>query len=85
MGGWHASRGLWPPGVAGDRPAAGPSCPSASPDGDTSPSGPAPLPGQHKRWIAASLGYGEAQIDALVADGVLYAEADVARLLKDAP
>ena len=62
-----------------------PNLPFRFSDRDTSPSGPAPLLGQHNHWIAASLGYGEAQIDALVADGVLYAEADVARLPKDAP
>jgi crotonobetainyl-CoA:carnitine CoA-transferase CaiB-like acyl-CoA transferase len=35
---------------------------------------PAPLLGQHNRAIAASLGYSEADIDAMTRDGVLYAE-----------
>ena len=47
---------------------------------DTSPRGPAPLLGQHNREIAASVGYSAQQIDALVAQGVLYAEAAVDRL-----
>ena len=47
---------------------------------DTSPSGPAPLLGQHNRDIAASLGYSETDIDILVADGVLYAEDAVKQL-----
>ncbi len=46
---------------------------------DTTPSGPAPLLGQHNRVIAQSVGYSAAQIDALVADGVLYAQESVAR------
>lgn len=36
---------------------------------------PAPLLGQHNRNIAANLGYSPAEIDALYAEGVLYAEA----------
>lgn len=47
---------------------------------DTTQRTPAPLMGQHNREIAASLGYSPAQIDAMAADGVLYAEAAVARL-----
>lgn len=47
---------------------------------DTSPRGPAPLLGQHNREIAASVGYSAQQIDVLVEQGVLYAEAAVARL-----
>ena len=35
------------------------------------------------REIAAGLGYSAVQIDAMTADGVLYAEADVARLPQD--
>jgi crotonobetainyl-CoA:carnitine CoA-transferase CaiB-like acyl-CoA transferase len=35
--------------------------------------------GQHNREIAASLGYSRAQIEELVADGVLYAEPTAAR------
>jgi crotonobetainyl-CoA:carnitine CoA-transferase CaiB-like acyl-CoA transferase len=49
---------------------------------DTSPSGPAPLLGQHNREIAAGAGYSAGQIDAMVADGVLYAEASCDRLPK---
>ena len=47
---------------------------------DTTPSGVAPLLGQHNRAIAAGLGYSEADIDALVKDGVLYAEDEVSDL-----
>jgi hypothetical protein len=36
--------------------------------------------GQHDRAIAANLGYAPADIDAMVRDGVLYAEEAVARL-----
>jgi crotonobetainyl-CoA:carnitine CoA-transferase CaiB-like acyl-CoA transferase len=57
-----------------------PNLPFRLSDCDTSPSGPAPLLGQHNREIAAELGYDAAQIDALAMDGVLYAEASVARL-----
>ncbi len=49
-------------------------------DCDVTPATPAPLLGQHNRVIAASLGYSEAQIDAMAADGVLYAEAAVGGL-----
>lgn len=42
---------------------------------DTTITMPAPLMGQHNRNIAASLGYPAAEIDQMVADGVLYAEA----------
>jgi crotonobetainyl-CoA:carnitine CoA-transferase CaiB-like acyl-CoA transferase len=59
-----------------------PNLPFRMSDCDTSPSGPAPLLGQHNRQIAAELGYGAAQIDALAKDGVLYAEASCARLPK---
>jgi crotonobetainyl-CoA:carnitine CoA-transferase CaiB-like acyl-CoA transferase len=48
-------------------------------DCDTSPSGPAPLLGQHSREIAVELGYSDADIAAMQSDGVLYAEDDVAR------
>jgi crotonobetainyl-CoA:carnitine CoA-transferase CaiB-like acyl-CoA transferase len=41
---------------------------------------PAPLMGQHNRAIAAKLGYSRADIDTMVADGVLYAEEAVAAL-----
>jgi crotonobetainyl-CoA:carnitine CoA-transferase CaiB-like acyl-CoA transferase len=49
-------------------------------DCDTSPRSVAPLLGQHNRDIAEQLGYSSAQIDAMVADGVLYAEPAVKRL-----
>ncbi len=49
-------------------------------DCDVTPATPAPLLGQHNREIAARLGYSEAQIDAMAADGVLYAEAAVGGL-----
>jgi crotonobetainyl-CoA:carnitine CoA-transferase CaiB-like acyl-CoA transferase len=52
-----------------------PNLPFRFSDCDTSPSGPAPLLGQHNRDIARSLGYSAAEIDALVEEGVLYAEA----------
>jgi crotonobetainyl-CoA:carnitine CoA-transferase CaiB-like acyl-CoA transferase len=60
-----------------------PNLPFRFSDCDTSPRGVAPLLGQHNREIAAELGYSAAQVDALVAAGVLYAEADVARLNPD--
>lgn len=41
---------------------------------DTTPRCPAPLLGQHNRDVAAELGYGEAEIAAMITDGVLYAE-----------
>ncbi|WP_114972456.1 CaiB/BaiF CoA transferase family protein [Rhodoferax ferrireducens] len=47
---------------------------------DTSPSGPAPLLGQHNRDIAASVGYSAQEIDTFVKDGVLYAEDAVSQL-----
>jgi crotonobetainyl-CoA:carnitine CoA-transferase CaiB-like acyl-CoA transferase len=47
---------------------------------DTSPKSVAPLLGQHNREIAAKLGYPAGEIDALVRDGVLYAEEAVAHL-----
>ncbi len=47
---------------------------------DTSPKSVAPLMGQHNREIAAKLGYPDSAIDAMVRDGVLYAEEAVAGL-----
>lgn len=41
---------------------------------DTSPRKVAPLLGQHNRVIAQRLGYSSTEIDAMVRDGVLYAE-----------
>jgi len=49
-------------------------------ESDTSPRRVAPLLGQHNRDIAARLGYSEAEIDRMVRDGVLYAEAAVEKL-----
>ena len=49
-------------------------------DCDVTPRSPAPLLGQHNREIATALGFSPAEIDAMVADGVLHAEAAVARL-----
>ncbi|MEN9671681.1 MAG: hypothetical protein RL018_1958, partial [Pseudomonadota bacterium] len=64
--------------VEQDHPTAGkiklPNLPFRFSDCDTSPSGPAPLLGQHNRDIARSLGYSAAEIDVLVEEGVLYAE-----------
>jgi len=57
-----------------------PNLPFRFSDCDTSPSGPAPLLGQHNGQIASELGYAQGDIEALVRDGVLHAEADVARL-----
>jgi len=47
---------------------------------DTTIREPAPLMGQHNRRIAAELGFGAADIEAMVRDGVLYQEAAVAGL-----
>jgi crotonobetainyl-CoA:carnitine CoA-transferase CaiB-like acyl-CoA transferase len=52
-----------------------PNLPFRFSDCDTSPSGPAPLLGQHNGEIAASVGYSAEAIDAMQRDGVLYAEA----------
>ncbi len=48
-------------------------------DYDTSPRRPAPLLGQHNRDLAADLGFTPAEIEAMVRDGVLYAEPAVDR------
>ncbi len=47
---------------------------------DTTQTMPAPLLGQHNREIAAELGYTGGEIDAMVREGVLYAEEAVARV-----
>ena len=64
--------------IAQDHPVLGkvtlPNLPFRFSDCDTTPKMPAPLLGQHNRAIAASLGYSEADIDAMTRDGVLYAE-----------
>jgi crotonobetainyl-CoA:carnitine CoA-transferase CaiB-like acyl-CoA transferase len=49
-------------------------------DCDVTPRTTAPLMGQHNREIAAKLGFSPAEIEAMVKDGVLYAEAAVGRL-----
>jgi crotonobetainyl-CoA:carnitine CoA-transferase CaiB-like acyl-CoA transferase len=51
-----------------------PNLPFRFSDCDTTPRTPAPLLGQHNRDIASMLGFRTAEIDAMVADGVLYAE-----------
>lgn len=48
-------------------------------DCDATPRRVAPLMGQHNREVAAELGFGAAEIEAMVRDGVLYAEAAVDR------
>ena len=73
--------------VEQDHPVAGrvklPNLPFRFSESDTSPRSPAPLMGQHNREVAASLGYAPAEIDALVRDGVLYAEPATAKLPKE--
>jgi crotonobetainyl-CoA:carnitine CoA-transferase CaiB-like acyl-CoA transferase len=54
-------------------------------ESDTTQAVPAPLMGQHNRPIAAGLGYSESQIDAMVRDGVLYAEPAVTPQSGSAP
>lgn len=49
-------------------------------DYDTRQTVPAPLIGQHNRDIAIDLGYSVQEVDAMVRDGVLYAEGAVSRL-----
>lgn len=49
-------------------------------DCDVTPRTVAPLMGQHNREIAAKLGFSAVEIEAMVKDGVLYAEEAVARL-----
>jgi crotonobetainyl-CoA:carnitine CoA-transferase CaiB-like acyl-CoA transferase len=58
-----------------------PNLPFRFSDCDTAPSGVAPLLGQHNRDIATQLGYAQADIDALVNQGVLYSEDAVGRLV----
>jgi crotonobetainyl-CoA:carnitine CoA-transferase CaiB-like acyl-CoA transferase len=57
-----------------------PNLPFRFSDCDTSPRSVAPLLGQHNAEVAATLGYSPDQIATMQRDGVLYAEADVARL-----
>jgi crotonobetainyl-CoA:carnitine CoA-transferase CaiB-like acyl-CoA transferase len=49
-------------------------------DCDVTPRSVAPLMGQHNREIATKLGFSAAEIEAMVKDGVLYAEEAVGRL-----
>jgi crotonobetainyl-CoA:carnitine CoA-transferase CaiB-like acyl-CoA transferase len=60
-----------------DHPTAGkiklPNLPFRFSDCDTTPSGPAPLLGEHNAQIARSLGYSAAHVEQLQRDGVLYA------------
>lgn len=51
-----------------------PNLPFRFSDCDTGPRSPAPFIGQHNREIAERLGYHDADVDAMVRDGVLYAE-----------
>jgi crotonobetainyl-CoA:carnitine CoA-transferase CaiB-like acyl-CoA transferase len=57
-----------------------PNLPFRFSDCDTSPRSTAPLLGQHNRKIAADLGYSGGEIEAMVSEGVLYAEEAVCRL-----
>ena len=57
-----------------------PNLPFRLSDCDTSPRSTAPLLGQHNRKIAAELGYSAAAIEAMIREGVLYAEDAVDRL-----
>lgn len=57
-----------------------PNLPFRFSESDTSPRCVAPLLGQHNREIAERLGYSHSQINAMIRDGVLYAEEAVARL-----
>jgi crotonobetainyl-CoA:carnitine CoA-transferase CaiB-like acyl-CoA transferase len=51
-------------------------------DCDATPRTAAPLLGQHNRDIATALGYSPAEIDAMLADSVLYAEEAANQLTK---
>jgi crotonobetainyl-CoA:carnitine CoA-transferase CaiB-like acyl-CoA transferase len=51
-----------------------PNLPFRFSDTDTSPTGPAPLLGQHNSDLAAELGFSPEEIEAMARDGVLYAE-----------
>jgi crotonobetainyl-CoA:carnitine CoA-transferase CaiB-like acyl-CoA transferase len=57
-----------------------PNLPFRFSESDTSPTSVAPLMGQHNRNIAAEAGFTSTEIDAMVRDGVLYAEEAVGRL-----
>jgi crotonobetainyl-CoA:carnitine CoA-transferase CaiB-like acyl-CoA transferase len=49
-------------------------------DCDATPRRVAPLMGQHNREVASELGFAASEIESMVRDGVLYAEAAVDRL-----
>jgi crotonobetainyl-CoA:carnitine CoA-transferase CaiB-like acyl-CoA transferase len=53
-------------------------------DSDATPRTAAPLLGQHNREIARELGFSNAEIEAMVKDGVFHAEEAVARLARAA-
>jgi crotonobetainyl-CoA:carnitine CoA-transferase CaiB-like acyl-CoA transferase len=57
-----------------------PNLPFRLSDADTSPTGPAPLLGQHNRDLAAELGFTGDEIEAMAQEGVLYAEPAAERL-----
>jgi crotonobetainyl-CoA:carnitine CoA-transferase CaiB-like acyl-CoA transferase len=57
-----------------------PNLPFRFSESDTTPRSVAPLLGQHNCEVAAKLGYSKGEIDAMVRDGVLYAEEAVERL-----
>lgn len=59
-----------------------PNLPFRFSDCDASPKSVAPLLGQHNREIARELGYSEADVEAMVSDGVLYAEEAVAAMVE---
>jgi len=51
-----------------------PNLPFRFSESDTSPTSVAPLLGQHNRSVAKALGYSADEIEAMIAEGVLYAE-----------
>jgi crotonobetainyl-CoA:carnitine CoA-transferase CaiB-like acyl-CoA transferase len=65
---WLAQAGL-------NRPVPVPALPGMLPQADGTPRGTAPVPGQHTAAILAEHGYGAAEIEALLAQGVVAAAA----------
>jgi len=63
---WLAQAGL-------DRPVPVPALPGMLPQVDRTPRGTAPVPGQHTREILGECGYGTAEVDTLLAKGVVAA------------
>ena len=59
-----------------------PNLPFRFSESDTSPTSVAPLLGQHNRSVAKALGYSADEIEAMIAEGVLYAE-DAVREMAD--